>query len=100
MIEPDLKQLYEDVSPSPWAVGNLRSRIESMQNDPFDAVWAVFARRISFGLAASLAIVIVLNVQTTRADETMFETELHDVMGTDRGGYLSSTIPDYTHALD
>ncbi len=100
MNDPNLKQLYEDVSPSPWAVGKLRSKIDAMQNDPFDAIWTIFSRRISVGLAATLAIVIVLNVKMTNVDEPTFETELHDVLGTDRGDFLSSTIPDYTHVLD
>ncbi len=100
MNDPDLKQLYEDVSPSPWAVGNLRSKIEAMQDDPFDAIWTMFSRRISVGLAGALAIVVVLNMQMTAVDEPTYESELHDVLGTNRGDFLSSTIPDYTHVLD
>jgi len=100
MNDPDLKKLYKDVSPSPWAVGKLRSRIEAMQDDPFDAIWTIFSRRISIGLAAALAVVIVLNVRMTTIHEPTFETELHNVLGTNRGDFLSSTIPDYTHVLD
>lgn len=100
MNDPDLKRLYEDMSPSPWAVGKLRTRIEAMQADPFDAIWTIFSRRVSVGMAAALAIVIVLNMQMTTIDETTFDTELHDVLGTNRGDFLSSTIPDYTHVLD
>ena len=100
MNDPDLKKLYEDVSPSPWAVGKLRSRIVAMQTDPYDLIWTMFSRRVAVGLAASLAIVVVLNLRMTPMNEPTYETELQDVFGMNRGDFLASTIPDYTHVLD
>ena len=55
MNDFDYKSLYNDIEPSPWAVGRLRTRIEAMQADPFEDIWRVFRQRIAAGLALAPA---------------------------------------------
>jgi hypothetical protein len=95
MNDFDYKTLYNDIEPSPWAVGKLRSRIEAMQADPFEDIWRVFRQRIAVGLAITMVFVAVLHLQNRESDAS-FASEWNEYIGTSSADQLASSLPDYT----
>lgn len=99
MNDFDYKSLYNDIEPSPWAVGKLRSRIEAMQADPFEDIWRVFRQRIAVGLALAMVLVAMLSFQNRESDAS-FASEWNEYIGTSRADQLASSLPDYTFDLE
>lgn len=95
MNDFDYKSLYNDIEPSPWAVGRLRTRIEAMQADPFEDIWRVFRQRIAAGLTLAVILIAVLSVQN-RETEDSFASEWNEYIGTSGADQLASSLPDYT----
>lgn len=95
MNDFDYKSLYNDIEPSPWAVGRLRSRIEAMQADPFEDIWRVFRHRIAAGLALAMVLIAVLSLQNREVEDS-FVFEWNEYIGISSADQLASSLPDYT----